>query len=140
MTHWHLEDGTRVAILTFLDDHSRFALSVNVTLQIPMLRTGLIRLMFIGTLGVRKRHDRQGDGHSRVSQSADEFDVRICAHRSRKTRFAGCVGTDNHHRVFARWVSQTSGKGQGDFHRRDTRFGNPKQQVCNQLWNRVRLF
>ena len=28
MTHWHLEDGTGVEILTFLDDHSRFALSV----------------------------------------------------------------------------------------------------------------
>jgi transposase InsO family protein len=28
MTHWHLEDGTGVEILTFLDDHSRFVLSV----------------------------------------------------------------------------------------------------------------
>jgi hypothetical protein len=28
MTHWRLEDGTPVEILTFLDDHSRFALSV----------------------------------------------------------------------------------------------------------------
>jgi len=28
MTHWHLEDGTGVEILTFLDDHSRLALSV----------------------------------------------------------------------------------------------------------------
>jgi transposase InsO family protein len=26
MTHWHLEDGTGVEILTFLDDHSRFVL------------------------------------------------------------------------------------------------------------------
>jgi transposase InsO family protein len=26
--HWHLEDGTGVEILTFLDDHSRFVLSV----------------------------------------------------------------------------------------------------------------
>jgi transposase InsO family protein len=28
MTHWHLKDGTGVEILTFLDDHSRFVLSV----------------------------------------------------------------------------------------------------------------
>lgn len=28
MTHWHLTDGTDVEILTFLDDHARYALSV----------------------------------------------------------------------------------------------------------------
>ncbi|HEY5121765.1 MAG TPA: DDE-type integrase/transposase/recombinase, partial [Acidimicrobiales bacterium] len=28
MTHWHLEDGTPVEIVTFLDDHSRLVLSI----------------------------------------------------------------------------------------------------------------
>lgn len=30
MTHWHLEDGTPVEIVTFLDDHSRLVLSIRV--------------------------------------------------------------------------------------------------------------
>jgi len=30
MTHWHLEDGTGVEIVTFLDDHSRMVLSIRV--------------------------------------------------------------------------------------------------------------
>ncbi len=36
MTHWHLHDGTGVEILTFLDDHSRFALSVRAYPTVTM--------------------------------------------------------------------------------------------------------
>ena len=36
MTHWHLEDGTGVEILTFLDDHSRLALAVRVYPTVTM--------------------------------------------------------------------------------------------------------
>jgi transposase InsO family protein len=36
MTHWHLADGTGVEILTFLDDHSRFALSVRAYPTVTM--------------------------------------------------------------------------------------------------------
>lgn len=36
MTHWHLRDGTGVEILTFLDDHSRFALSVRAYPTVTM--------------------------------------------------------------------------------------------------------
>ena len=31
MTHWHLEDGTPVEILTFLDDHSRLVLALRAS-------------------------------------------------------------------------------------------------------------
>jgi transposase InsO family protein len=36
MTHWHLEDGTGVEILTFIDDHSRFVLSVRAYPTVTM--------------------------------------------------------------------------------------------------------
>jgi len=36
MTHWHLEDGTGVEILTFLDDHSRLALNVRAYPTVTM--------------------------------------------------------------------------------------------------------
>ena len=36
MTHWHLADGTGVEILTFLDDHSRLALSVRAYPTVTM--------------------------------------------------------------------------------------------------------
>ncbi len=36
MTHWHLEDGTGVEILTFLYDHSRLALAVRVYPTVTM--------------------------------------------------------------------------------------------------------
>jgi transposase InsO family protein len=36
MTHWHVEGGTPVEILTFLDDHSRFALSVRAYPTVTM--------------------------------------------------------------------------------------------------------
>jgi len=41
MTHWHLADGTGVEILTFLDDHSRLALSVRAypTVTMPDVRS-----------------------------------------------------------------------------------------------------
>ena len=36
MTHWHVEDGTGVEILTFLDDHSRLVLSVRAYPTVTM--------------------------------------------------------------------------------------------------------
>lgn len=36
MTHWHLEDGTGVEILTFIDDHSRLVLSARVFPTVTM--------------------------------------------------------------------------------------------------------
>ncbi|MFI5035939.1 MAG: IS481 family transposase [Acidimicrobiales bacterium] len=36
MTHWHLEDGTGVEVLTFLDDHSRLALAVRACPTVTM--------------------------------------------------------------------------------------------------------
>jgi transposase InsO family protein len=46
MTHWHLEDGTGVEILTFLDDHSRFALSVRAY---PTVSVANVRRLFTQT-------------------------------------------------------------------------------------------
>ena len=40
MTHWHLENGTGVEILTFIDDHSRLVLACRVfpTVKVPDVR------------------------------------------------------------------------------------------------------
>jgi transposase InsO family protein len=46
MTHWHLEDGTGVEILTFLDDHSRLALAVRVY---PTVTVEHVRRLFSRT-------------------------------------------------------------------------------------------
>jgi transposase InsO family protein len=46
MTHWHLADGTGVEILTFLDDHSRLALSVRAY---PTATMGNVRQLFSRT-------------------------------------------------------------------------------------------
>jgi transposase InsO family protein len=46
MTHWHLSDGTPVEILTFLDDHSRFALSVRAY---PTVSVQNVRRLFATT-------------------------------------------------------------------------------------------
>jgi transposase InsO family protein len=46
MTHWHLDDGTGVEILTFLDDHSRLALSVRV---FPTVTMANVRRLFSQT-------------------------------------------------------------------------------------------
>jgi hypothetical protein len=46
MTHWHLDDGTGVEILTFLDDHSRLALSVRVY---PTVTMANVRRLFSQT-------------------------------------------------------------------------------------------
>jgi transposase InsO family protein len=46
MTHWHLEDGTGVEILTFLDDHSRLALAVRVY---PTVTVENVRRLFAKT-------------------------------------------------------------------------------------------
>jgi len=43
MTHWHLADATGVEILTFLDDHSRLALSVRAY---PTVTMGDVRALF----------------------------------------------------------------------------------------------
>ena len=46
MTHWHLEDGTGVEILTFLDDHSRLALTVRAY---PTVSAETVRGVFAQT-------------------------------------------------------------------------------------------
>jgi len=46
MTHWHLEDGTGVEILTFLDDHSRLVLSARVY---PTVSVAIVRRLFAQT-------------------------------------------------------------------------------------------
>lgn len=46
MTHWHLEDGTGVEIVTFLDDHSRLVLSTRV---VPTTTMADVRALFAHT-------------------------------------------------------------------------------------------
>ena len=46
MTHWHLDDGTGVEILTFLDDHSRLVLSIRV---FPTTTMDNVRRLFAQT-------------------------------------------------------------------------------------------
>jgi transposase InsO family protein len=46
MTHWHLADGTGVEILTFLDDHSRYALAVRAY---PTVSVQSVRRLFAMT-------------------------------------------------------------------------------------------
>jgi transposase InsO family protein len=46
MTHWHLEDGTGVEIVTFLDDHSRLVLSIRV---FPTTSMDSVRRLFAHT-------------------------------------------------------------------------------------------
>ena len=46
MTHWHLSDGTGVEILTFLDDHSRLALSCELFVTV---KAGDVRSTFTRT-------------------------------------------------------------------------------------------
>lgn len=45
MTHWHLADRTYVEILTFLDDHARYALSVTAHARVttPIVATQFTR-------------------------------------------------------------------------------------------------
>lgn len=46
MTHWHLDDGTGVEVLTFLDDHSRRVLAVRAY---PTVTSGDVRRLFAQT-------------------------------------------------------------------------------------------
>jgi transposase InsO family protein len=46
MTHWHLEDGTGVEIVTFLDDHSRLVLAIRV---FPTTSMDSVRRLFAQT-------------------------------------------------------------------------------------------
>jgi transposase InsO family protein len=49
MTHWHLEDGTGVEIVTFLDDHSRLVLSIRV---FPTTTMESVRALFGHTCAI----------------------------------------------------------------------------------------
>jgi transposase InsO family protein len=49
MTHWHLEDGTGVEIVTFLDDHSRLVLSIRA---FPTTTMESVRALFGHTCAI----------------------------------------------------------------------------------------
>jgi transposase InsO family protein len=67
MTHWHLADGTGVEILTFLDDHSRLALSVRAH---PTVTSENVRHLF------RQTCERMGTPASVLTDNGAIYNAR----------------------------------------------------------------